>query len=72
MPVLNGPGFLELYAQMLLAQQRAIVIVMLTTSLHPNDFARAQALPIADFLNKPLTQKKISTILAQHFPPLIA
>ena len=69
MPVLNSLGFLEVYAQMPLAQQRAIVIVMLTTSLHPVDFARAQALPIAGFLNKPQTPEKFSTILAQHFPP---
>src|SRR6478609_4344195 len=54
MPVLNGLGFLEAYAQLPLAQQSAIVIVMLTTSLHPRDLARVQQLPIAGFLNKPL------------------
>lgn len=67
MPVLNGRAFLEAYAQMPLAQQRAIVIIMLTTSLHPVDLACVQALPIAGFLNKPLTQAKVTALLQQHF-----
>jgi len=67
MPVLNGLAFLEAYAQMSLAQQQATVIVMLTTSLHPVDLARAQQLPIAGFLNKPLTQEKVTTLLQEHF-----
>jgi CheY-like chemotaxis protein len=67
MPVLNGLAFLEAYVQMPLAHQQAIVIVMLTTSLHEYDLARAQQLPIAGFLNKPLTQEKVTALLAQHF-----
>jgi CheY-like chemotaxis protein len=67
MPVLNGLAFLEAYAQMPLAHQQAIVIVMLTTSLHPVDLARAEELPIAGFLNKPLTQEKVTALLRQHF-----
>ena len=67
MPVLNGLAFLEAYAQMPLAQRQAVVVVMLTTSLHPIDVARAQELPIAGFLNKPLTQEKVQTLLQEHF-----
>ena len=67
MPVLNGLAFLEAYVQLPLAQHPAIVIVMLTTSLHPIDLARAQELSIASFLNKPLTQEKVTNLLAQHF-----
>jgi CheY-like chemotaxis protein len=66
MPVLNGLAFLEAYAQMPLPQH-PIVIVMLTTSLHPVDLARAQQLPIAGFLNKPLTQEKVQALLQEHF-----
>ena len=55
------------YVQMPLAQQSATVIIMLTTSLHPIDLARAQELPIAGFLNKPLTKEKVTDLLAQHF-----
>lgn len=67
MPVLNGVAFLEAYVQMPLAQQQAIVIVMLTTSLHPVDLVRVERLPIAGFLNKPLTQEKVTALLQQHF-----
>lgn len=67
MPVLNGLGFLEAYAQLPLAHQQPIVIVILTTSLHPADLARAQQLPIAGFLNKPLTQEKVTALWQQHF-----
>ena len=67
MPVLNGLAFLEAYVQMPLAQQRAIVIVMLTTSLHPVDLAQARQLPIAGFLNKPLTREKVTALLQEHF-----
>ena len=67
MPVLNGLGFLEAYAQMPRASHQPIVVVMLTTSLHPADLARVQALPIAGFLNKPLTQEKVRGLFQQHF-----
>jgi CheY-like chemotaxis protein len=67
MPVLNGLAFLEAYVQMPLAQQQAVVIVLLTTSLHPVDLARTKALPIAGFLNKPLTQEKVTALWQQHF-----
>lgn len=67
MPVLNGLNFLEAYAKMPLAQAQAIIIVMLTTSLHPRDMARAQELPIAGFLHKPLTKAKVADLLEKHF-----
>jgi CheY-like chemotaxis protein len=66
MPGLNGLGFLEAYAQLQLEQQ-PIVVVMLTTSLHPVDQARAQEFPIADFLTKPLTKEKVTALLETHF-----
>ena len=68
MPVLDGFGFLAAYQELPLAQQRANVIVMLTTSLHPRDVARVQQLSaVTDFVSKPLTAAKIETILAEHF-----
>lgn len=72
MPVLNGLAFLEAYAQLPLVHQQAIVIVMLTTSLHPVDMARAQQLPIAGFVNKPLTKEKVTALLQEHFAQPVA
>ncbi len=68
MPVMNGIEFLEAYAGLPLAQQKAIVIVLLTTSLNPKDLLRVQELPIAGTLNKPLTEEKVHALLQQYFP----
>ncbi len=67
MPVMNGFEFLDAYKQLPLAQRRDIVIVILTTSLHPRDVQRVDQLPVAAFLNKPLTAAKVTQILETHF-----
>ena len=67
MPVMNGLEFLEAYQQLPPDRWQAVVIVMLTTSLHPRDLARIQALPIAGLVSKPLSEEKINTILREHF-----
>ena len=66
MPVLNGLGFLEAYAQ-LPVEQPPIVVVMLTTSVHPHDLQRLENLPVAGFLSKPLNPEKVQQVLDQHF-----
>lgn len=70
MPLMNGFDFLEAYRQLPLAQQQAIVIVMLTTSVHPQDLQRLQTLPVAGFLSKPLNPAKVHDILQAHFSQL--
>ncbi|HEX8427968.1 response regulator [Hymenobacter sp.] len=67
MPVMNGIEFLEAYVQLPQAQRQAIVVVMLTTSMHSRDLERIQELPIAGLVNKPLTKEKVDTILQMHF-----
>ena len=68
MPIMNGFEFLQAYQQLPLAQQKAIVIAMLTTtSLPPSDIMRAQQLYVSDFLSKPLTKDKINVVLQKYF-----
>lgn len=67
MPVMDGFAFLEAYDKLPLPQKQAIIIVMLTTSLHPQDVDRVQKLNIAGFLNKPLTEAKINDVLKSYF-----
>jgi CheY-like chemotaxis protein len=67
MPVMNGLQFLEAYQQLPAEEQRAIVVVILTTSVSPRDQQRVQELPIAAYLDKPLTQQQVERIMAQHF-----
>jgi CheY-like chemotaxis protein len=67
MPVMNGFEFLHAYQQLPLEQKEAIVIIMLTTSLHPQDVERGEQLNVAGFLSKPLTVEKVNGLLKQHF-----
>lgn len=67
MPVMNGFEFLEAYQQLDLANKQSVVVVMLTTSLNPNDLKRLDDLPNQGFLNKPLTADMVKRVLATHF-----
>jgi len=67
MPLMNGFEFLQAFAQRPQRQDPPVVIIMLTTSLNLEDVAGMQNLPIAGYLNKPLTTEKITQIMAEHF-----
>lgn len=67
MPVMDGFAFLEAYERLPLPQKHAIIIVMLTTSLHPQDVERVKTLHVAGYLNKPLTEGKINQVPQNHF-----
>jgi CheY-like chemotaxis protein len=67
MPGMNGFEFLEEFAQLPLARRQAVVIIMLTSSVHPRDLQRLQALLVAGFLNKPLNPAKVHEVLRTHF-----
>jgi CheY-like chemotaxis protein len=69
MPGMNGIEFLEEYQHLPQATQHPIVIVMLTSSLHPRDVQRvAQLRIVADFISKPLTTEKVRELWQAHFP----
>jgi CheY-like chemotaxis protein len=68
MPAMNGWEFLERYKELEKTKQGKIVIIMLTTSLNPDDKERASGVPqIAGFENKPLTPDLISKVLSKYF-----
>ena len=72
MPRMNGFEFLQHYSALTQKQKARAVIVMLTTSLNPQDRARARNYPEADgFLTKPLTEEMLKSIVARHFPESI-
>jgi len=66
MPVMNGFQFLEALGQLPGLRSEAIILAVLTTSLHAQDVERVQQLHIPYFLSKPLTQAKIEQVLADH------
>lgn len=67
MPRMNGFEFLQHYSQRPPQENPAVIIIMLTTSLNPQDVERMQGLPIAGYLTKPLTREKITQVLETHF-----
>ena len=69
MPAMNGWEFLNEYNDLEDEQKGNIVIIMLTTSLNPDDKSKAEETPhIAGFENKPLTKEKLAKLLVKYFP----
>lgn len=68
MPRVNGFEFLEAYHKLDEQLKSEIVIVMLTTSLNPDDEKRARDTnEVTDFQNKPLTEESLREIIALYF-----
>ena len=71
MPVMNGWEFIEAYDALDEDLRGGVVLMMLTTSLNPDDRARAEQRGcIADFVSKPLTRDSLANLLSKHFPDL--
>ncbi len=68
MPAMNGWEFLARYNELDPEHKAEIVVVMLTTSLNPDDKLKANDLPeISGFESKPLTREKLDAILHRYF-----
>lgn len=68
MPRVNGFEFLEAYHKLEEKLKSEIVIVMLTTSLNPDDEKRAMdSKEVTEFHNKPLTEISVQEIIEKYF-----
>ncbi len=68
MPAMTGWGFLEKYRELDKDQQGRVIIVMLTTSLHPDDERKAQSIPeVNRYFIKPLSPEMLQEILEEYF-----
>lgn len=69
MPAMNGWEFLEKYNELENGHKGNIIIIMLTTSLNPDDKLKSEGMPhVAGFEHKPLTEGKLDSILKKYFP----
>lgn len=68
MPRMNGFEFLDAY-QTLQEEERAnVLVIMLTTSLNPDDEKHAkQYAAVSNFMNKPLSVETFKQLLEEHF-----
>lgn len=67
MPAMNGWDFLEAVRQ-LDSFNESVVVIMLTTSLNPDDRARAEAIDvISGFMSKPLDSESLVPLIETYF-----
>ena len=68
MPAMNGWEFIQEYKKLPQDARNQMRIVMLTTSVNPDDRSRALDTPeIDDFMTKPLSVRKLSQLMIDHF-----
>lgn len=68
MPAMDGWEFLTEYKKIKNTQTKPIVIVMLTTSLNPDDEMKANEIKeVYGFKNKPLTKQMLEDIVIKYF-----
>lgn len=68
MPAMNGWEFLEQYKNLQSGKKGKVMIIMLTTSLFPEDQLKAKETPeVSGFEHKPLNGKKLKKLLEDHF-----
>jgi CheY-like chemotaxis protein len=68
MPRMNGFEFLEEYKKLDEKLKSEVVIVMLTTSLNPDDAKKAKENTVVkEFQNKPLTVESLNAVVEKYF-----
>jgi CheY-like chemotaxis protein len=68
MPGMSGWDFVNKYKQLSKEIHEQSVVVLLSTSLNPDDRERAAQIPIVtEFVNKPLTPETFWRVVDEHF-----
>jgi CheY-like chemotaxis protein len=67
MPKMNGWEFLDAYKKMQVGEESKKIVVVLTTSMNPEDRKKADEIPdISEFNIKPLTPEMLEKIIAKY------
>ncbi len=68
MPAMDGWEFLEKYKELESSHKGKVIIIMLTTSLNPEDRIKASKIPeISGFENKPISPELIDRVMNKYF-----
>ena len=57
MPIMDGFGFLDEFRKLTLPQKDRIKIIIVTSSMHPDDLQRARDYGVTSYLTKPLKEE---------------
>jgi CheY-like chemotaxis protein len=57
MPIMDGFGFLDEFQKLSLPHKERIKIIIVTSSMHPEDFQRAKDYGVTSYLTKPLKEE---------------
>lgn len=69
MPKMNGWEFLDEYHKLAENEKAKMVLIMLTTSLNPDDREKASTYTeVSGFLSKYLDKDSLTRVLEKHFP----
>jgi len=72
MPGMSGWEFLEHYHQLKKSQQGKVIVVMLTSSVNPDDVEKARSIEeINEFKTKPMTEEMLNEIIKENFPDYV-
>ena len=63
MPIMNGFEFLETLQLQYRSEINNVNVIILTSSIDPNDIKRAEQFGVSNFLNKPITEGKLHSVL---------
>ena len=68
MPVMNGWEFIEDYEKLDKSQQAQSIILMLSSSMNPDDRTKAENIDaVSGFINKPISDIKFKEIVSEFF-----
>jgi CheY-like chemotaxis protein len=68
MPAMDGWEFLEKYRELPQERKAHTILIMLTTSLNPDDERKTHAIPeVSGFEHKPLNQVRLEKLLNKYF-----
>ncbi len=66
MPIVDGWDFLELFKNVPEEKQQVVEILMLSSSINPDDVKRAEANPfVVDYVTKPISDAEIMKIFSK-------
>jgi CheY-like chemotaxis protein len=65
MPVMDGFEFMKAFQILNFPGKEKVVIIVVTSSMNPDDIRRAKELGVKHYLNKPLTEEDLTSVMTE-------